>query len=105
MSLASEYVGEMTMTGELFDDDVQAAVRLALEEDLGIGDATTLATVPKEAMATAVMRAREEMVVCGVPLFGATPDELADVAARQRDRLALLPARVRTRAQPVSDDF
>jgi nicotinate-nucleotide pyrophosphorylase (carboxylating) len=41
-------------------------VRAALAEDVGVGDATTLATVPETMMARAAMNAREELVVCGL---------------------------------------
>ncbi|HUD48160.1 MAG TPA: carboxylating nicotinate-nucleotide diphosphorylase [Candidatus Baltobacteraceae bacterium] len=41
-------------------------VRAALREDIGEGDVTTLATVPAEMMAAAVMVAREPLVVCGL---------------------------------------
>src|SRR5688500_8151483 len=40
-------------------------VRAALAEDIGSGDATTLATVPNDLLARAAMIAREEIVVCG----------------------------------------
>ncbi len=43
-------------------------VRAALAEDVGGGDVTTLATVPEEQSARATMVAREELVVCGLPL-------------------------------------
>jgi nicotinate-nucleotide pyrophosphorylase (carboxylating) len=46
--------------------EIRHAVRLALAEDIGSGDATTLATVPANAMAKAVMRAREPLVVAGI---------------------------------------
>jgi nicotinate-nucleotide pyrophosphorylase (carboxylating) len=46
--------------------EIRAAVRLALAEDIGGGDATTLATVPANATAKAVMRAREPLVVAGI---------------------------------------
>jgi nicotinate-nucleotide pyrophosphorylase (carboxylating) len=46
--------------------EIRAAVRLALAEDIGSGDATTLATVPANATAKAVMRAREPLVVAGI---------------------------------------
>jgi nicotinate-nucleotide pyrophosphorylase (carboxylating) len=52
----------------LTDDEIQQAVRLALAEDIGTGDVTTLATVPECATATAVMRAREPIVVAGLGL-------------------------------------
>jgi len=43
-------------------------VRAALAEDIGSGDATTLSIVPADAKATAIMVAREPLVVCGLPL-------------------------------------
>jgi hypothetical protein len=42
------------------------AVQLALAEDIGGGDATTLATVPQTQTAKAIMRAREPLVVAGI---------------------------------------
>ena len=75
-----------------------------LAERLGV-TAALVARIEKGSPAVAIGTALEAAVLCGVPLFGAAPEELHDVAARQRDRLALLPARVRTRTQPVSDDF
>jgi len=47
---------------------VGRAVKLALAEDVGSGDVTTLATVPESATARAVMRAREPLVVAGLAL-------------------------------------
>jgi nicotinate-nucleotide pyrophosphorylase (carboxylating) len=46
--------------------EICASVRLALAEDIGGGDATTLATVPANATVKAVMRAREPLVVAGI---------------------------------------
>jgi nicotinate-nucleotide pyrophosphorylase (carboxylating) len=48
--------------------EIRQAASLALDEDIGSGDATTLATVPAEARAGAVMRAREPLVVAGLDL-------------------------------------
>jgi nicotinate-nucleotide pyrophosphorylase (carboxylating) len=48
--------------------EVRQAVRLALAEDIGAGDATTLATVPEAAIASAAIRAREPLVVSGLAL-------------------------------------
>lgn len=48
--------------------DITAAVDAALAEDIGRGDLTTRATVPANARLKAVMAAREEMVVAGMPL-------------------------------------
>jgi nicotinate-nucleotide pyrophosphorylase (carboxylating) len=52
-------------------------VRAALAEDIGSGDVTTLATVPDDAVAAAVMVARESLVVCGLPLAEAVFREVA----------------------------
>jgi nicotinate-nucleotide pyrophosphorylase (carboxylating) len=46
--------------------EIRAAVVRALAEDIGSGDATTLATVPLARPARAVMRAREPLVVAGL---------------------------------------
>jgi nicotinate-nucleotide pyrophosphorylase (carboxylating) len=47
---------------------VQTAVDRALQEDIGSGDATTLATVPSDSVSAASMVARQKMVVCGLAL-------------------------------------
>jgi nicotinate-nucleotide pyrophosphorylase (carboxylating) len=46
--------------------EISRAVELALAEDIGGGDATTLSAVPEKAVAGAVMRARESLVVAGL---------------------------------------
>jgi nicotinate-nucleotide pyrophosphorylase (carboxylating) len=51
---------------ELTAAEIRAAVRAALAEDLGSGDATTLATVPASAKSVALMNAREPLVVAGI---------------------------------------
>jgi nicotinate-nucleotide pyrophosphorylase (carboxylating) len=52
----------------LSNETISRAVELALAEDLGGGDATTLSTVPVETQAAAVMVAREDLVLAGVVL-------------------------------------
>ena len=47
---------------------IRQAVRAALAEDIGSGDVTSLATLPKSARCVAVMRAREPLVVAGLAL-------------------------------------
>jgi len=47
-------------------DLVNRLVQDALAEDLGPGDATTLATIPAEATSVAYLRTREPMVVAGL---------------------------------------
>jgi nicotinate-nucleotide pyrophosphorylase (carboxylating) len=56
---------------ELPATEIRQAVQLALGEDIGAGDATTLAIVPETAMARAVMRAREPLVIAGLAFAGA----------------------------------
>jgi nicotinate-nucleotide pyrophosphorylase (carboxylating) len=51
---------------ELTALEIRAAVKSALVEDIGGGDVTTLATVPKALAFNAVMRAREPLVVAGL---------------------------------------
>jgi len=51
---------------ELVIAEIRRAVRAALAEDLGRGDATTLATVPVNARSRARMNAREPLTVAGL---------------------------------------
>ena len=46
-----------------------ALIRLALDEDIGTGDRTTLATIEPDARAEAVVIAKEPLVLAGVPYF------------------------------------
>ena len=52
----------------LAPEEIHRAVELALAEDIGAGDVTTLAVVPENASAVAVMRAREPIVAAGLAL-------------------------------------
>ena len=47
----------------------------------------------------------ELATLLGIDLFGASPAELPELLARGRDRLALLPARVRQPATSIDDNF
>ena len=51
--------------------DVQAIIRLALNEDLGRGDITTESTVPRGATASAEVLQKATGVVCGLPVVEA----------------------------------
>ncbi|HTX21271.1 MAG TPA: carboxylating nicotinate-nucleotide diphosphorylase [Candidatus Aquilonibacter sp.] len=62
---------------ELTMVEIQRAVRAALAEDIGSGDVTTLATVPENLAARAVMRAREPLVVAGLDFAGVAFRELS----------------------------
>ena len=57
--------------------EIRAAVKAALTEDVGAGDATTLATVPASATALAIMRARRPLVVAGTEFVKAALHELS----------------------------
>jgi nicotinate-nucleotide pyrophosphorylase (carboxylating) len=70
---------------ELSAVEIRRAVQAALAEDIGDGDATTLATVPETATARAVMRAREPLVVAGLDFAEAAFRELS--AAIKIERL------------------
>jgi nicotinate-nucleotide pyrophosphorylase (carboxylating) len=52
-------------------------VRAALREDIGDGDVTTLATVPADLVASAIMVAREPLVACGLQVAEAVFHEVA----------------------------
>src|SRR5699024_8427723 len=49
-----------------FEPDVQAMIDLALTEDIGTGDVTSLATVPADQMAEGVMLAKADGVLSGI---------------------------------------
>lgn len=49
----------------LSEAEIRAAVKTALAEDIGPGDATTLATVPPNLTVRADMRARQRLIVAG----------------------------------------
>lgn len=57
--------------------EIRAAVKSALAEDVGGGDATTLATVPPHLTVRALLRAREPLVVAGTEFVKAAFRELS----------------------------
>jgi len=102
----------------LTPDLVFSTVRAALEEDIGTGDVTTLATVPETARAIAIMRAREILVPAGLDLaeaaFRAMSTEtqvtrMAQEGARVAAGMALMrvagPARSLLSAERVALNF
>ncbi len=62
---------------ELTAAEIRQAVKGALAEDIGSGDAATLATVPEAAKAWARLRAREPLVVAGLAFAEAAFTELS----------------------------
>ena len=75
----------------LSEDEIQRAVSLALTEDVGGGDVTTLATVPASATATAVVAAREPLVVAGLPIAEAAFRQLSSEVHFKRLVPLILP--------------
>ncbi|MGD0744212.1 MAG: carboxylating nicotinate-nucleotide diphosphorylase [Verrucomicrobiota bacterium] len=71
---------------ELSAAEIRQAVQLALAEDIGGGDATTLATVPETATAGALMRAREPLVVAGLAFAEAAFREVFQSVNRRGER-------------------
>jgi nicotinate-nucleotide pyrophosphorylase (carboxylating) len=72
--------------------EIRRAVQNALAEDIGSGDATTLAIVSKTATARAVMRAREPLIVAGLDVAKTAFCKLS--AAVRVERLVLDGRRV-----------
>src|SRR5437763_4598233 len=56
------------LVDQLTAEEMRRAVQAALSEDIGSGDVTTLAVVPENATAKAIMRAREPLVIAGLGL-------------------------------------
>jgi nicotinate-nucleotide pyrophosphorylase (carboxylating) len=56
------------VTDPFRDPRVRALVRLALAEDVGRGDATTIAIIPPARQARARIEAREAVIVAGLPI-------------------------------------
>lgn len=52
----------------LMSKDMDSLIRAALEEDVGPGDVTTLATIPEGMVMQAAMVARKPLVVAGLPV-------------------------------------
>src|SRR5207249_4427018 len=78
LNLVTPYLPSHPRRVDLLDPKpIRRAIELALAEDIGSGDVTTLATVPEAATATAVMRAREPVVLAGVAFAEAAFRELS----------------------------
>ncbi len=70
---------------KLTADEIRRAVQAGLTEDIGPGDATTLATVPEHATAQAAMVAREPLTVAGLAFAEAAFRELSpDIQCERR---------------------
>jgi len=56
------------MTDALFSPHLDRLIDLALEEDIGPGDVTTQALIPPDMQGEALIRAKETLVVAGLPV-------------------------------------
>ncbi len=56
----------MATDGPLFKEELRYFIKSALEEDVGRGDLTSLATIPADLQLSAAMVARENMVLAGM---------------------------------------
>ncbi|MEN8159059.1 MAG: hypothetical protein ABFS41_03195 [Myxococcota bacterium] len=69
----------------------QPLLERALAEDLGTGDATSTAVLAADACAEGVLEARQDLVVCGLPIacaaFEAVDASLVSTARGERDRV------------------
>jgi nicotinate-nucleotide pyrophosphorylase (carboxylating) len=74
-------------------EEIRRAVQMALAEDIGTGDVTTLATVSAESGAKALVRAREPLVVAGLGFAQASflelsPDVAITLSSRDGERVS-----------------
>jgi nicotinate-nucleotide pyrophosphorylase (carboxylating) len=117
-SLASGQLIHSSRMDRLSQHQIRRAVATALEEDVGLGDVTTLATVPAEARSNAVMAAREDLVIAGlafakeafqqISLDISFTNELQDGALATRGSVLLKisgPARAILTAERVALNF
>jgi nicotinate-nucleotide pyrophosphorylase (carboxylating) len=76
----------MSELEKTFPDEpwIRELVRQSLAEDIGSGDASTAVTVQGDLMIEALVCAREEGVVAGLPLIDLLFDELDDTVAIKR---------------------
>lgn len=86
----------MTTTVPALTADAMRIVDLALTEDLGTGDVTSLATIPEEVTCTATLLAKEEGVVAGLPVVAEVcrrvdPTITVELVAADGDRITAIP--------------
>ena len=80
------------MEGPWDEPSVGALLALALAEDIGQGDRTSEALIPAGTLARGRVRAKERLVVCGLPLlervFGRLGKVAVEIAAREGTQAA-----------------
>ena len=75
-----------------------------LADRAGIARAT-LQKIEKGAMSSAIGLVFEVAALVGVPLFAIESPQLSDQIMHTRDKVALLPQRIKARNEAVQDDF
>jgi nicotinate-nucleotide pyrophosphorylase (carboxylating) len=84
MTFSPAITAELTAAG-LDPTDIHRIVSTALAEDLRYGpDATTIATVPADAVATAELTPRQAGVIAGIPVALAVFDQVTDCRVLDR---------------------
>ncbi len=79
---------------------VVALIDLALTEDLGGGDITTEATIAEDSRSVAAVRAKEDLILAGLPVFKAVFDRLGGAvtfADEKKDGQAVFAGELITR--------
>lgn len=79
-------------TFPLDDREIEAFIDSAFAEDIGTGDVTAASVVPEDAVLTATMNTRQDVIVAGLPLIAPIfsrldPDVLVEVLAKDGDLL------------------
>lgn len=77
--------------------DLKIIVKKALSEDIGFGDITTKLFIPKESKGKAVILAKEELIVCGVPV--------AETVFKQVDKNISFSALIKEGTTAKRNDF
>ncbi len=91
---------------ELRTEDIERVVASSLAEDVGSGDATTLALVPEDARCYAELLLEEPGVVCGVPVAAAVfraldPDVHVEARVEEGAAVSDVPAVVAVAEGPA----
>jgi len=79
--------------------DITTFLRNALAEDIGTGDITSAATIPADATATFVMRARQDLIVCGVKFI---PELFALISPRVQVEIMLKDGALATKGATIA---
>ncbi len=111
MRKAHSYTPQTTTTTSILGLEIARARRARrwnqkeLAQRAGVS-ALTLSSIERGVPTVAIGTVFEVAYLVGLNLLGAGPDDLPDLVSRSQDRLALFPARVRSRlSDDVDDDF